>query len=299
VVYLTKWIPEHTHSFILGISEQFNQIILPIFEKVMEIINGLTSEQQLLLQEQLEEFSISIADQMASLLETTLRFTGNQLATLPGSLTMIVFSLLCTFFLCKDWDKFYRSMIHHSPTKLVEICSDMYQQIRVTLFRYFKAQLMLISISGLIIFIGFIILQIKHALTISFLLCLIDLLPILGTGLVFVPWIAYLFFSGQIPLAIGIAVIYLLVILQRQLLEPKMVSEAIGIHPILTILSIYVGFQLIGFTGLWVGPACLFLMKACMDASVFQHMIQFIKGHPSSSKNGNISTINHSSKRSL
>ncbi|SHN06018.1 sporulation integral membrane protein YtvI [Gracilibacillus kekensis] len=277
VIYLTKWIPDHLHFLVREVTDNFNEWIHPIIQKVNQYIHNLPSEQHTLIEEQLGEISISLADQVAYLLELLLNWIGIQMANLPGLMTILIFSFLCTFFICKDWDNFYQYLLKTVPISYIKLTSNISRQMKEKVMKYIKAQLMLIFITFIIIIIGLSLFQVKHAFTIAIFLAMVDLLPILGTGIIFIPWSLFLFMTGDTTLAICLFSLYLFVIFLRQLLEPKFVATAIGIHPILTILAIYLGFQLFGVKGIWLGPVILFISKACSEAKLFHIIWQYIK----------------------
>ncbi|MGP4041608.1 sporulation integral membrane protein YtvI [Gracilibacillus sp. D59] len=277
IVYLTKWMPDNLQFLLERSIDHFNQWIQPIIQKSNQFIHSLPTEQHSIIEEQLTEISISLADQIAYMLEIMLNWVGMQVASLPGSVTVLIFSFLCTFFICKDWDKFYQYISKKIPLSYIEIISTISKQIKTKVIKYLKAQLLLLFITFTTIFFGLSLFQIKHAFTIAILMALVDLLPILGTGIIFIPWSLYLFMTEDTTLAICLFSLYIFVILQRQILEPKIISNALGIHPILTILSIYLGFQLFGVKGLWLGPAILFIGKACSEANLFYILWQYIK----------------------
>ncbi|MFC4403684.1 sporulation integral membrane protein YtvI [Gracilibacillus xinjiangensis] len=277
IIYLAKWLPSPFHTFLIDISGKISSWLLPLFSKLNSYMDSLTPEQNALMKEQLDEISISFADQFANFLENVLSSIGEQLAALPGMMTIIVFSLLCTFFICKDWPKFDHWLEQNITDSIYQVPFQIYDQLKITLVKYLKAQLILISISFITILIGLLLLRIEHAFTIALIMSALDLLPILGTGVVFIPWALYLLLSGQNILAIFLMGLYLLIIIQRQILEPKLLSEAIGIHPILTILAVYLGFQFFGLHGLWAGPLILFLGKAAHQARLFKTISHFLK----------------------
>ncbi|WP_058307121.1 sporulation integral membrane protein YtvI [Gracilibacillus massiliensis] len=277
IIYLTKWIPNHLQFLVREVTENFNQWIHPIIQKVNQYIHNLPSEQHTLIEEQLGEISISLADQVAYLLEIILNWIGSQMANLPGSMTILIFSFLCTFFICKDWDTFYQYLLKTVPISYIKLTSNISRQMKEKVMKYMKAQLMLIFITFLIILVGLSIFQIKHAFTIAIILAIVDIFPILGTGIIFIPWSLFLFMTGETTLAICLFSLYLFVIFLRQILEPKFVATALGIHPILTILAIYLGFQLFGVKGIWIGPVILFISKACSEAKLFHIIWQYIK----------------------
>ncbi|MDX8046696.1 sporulation integral membrane protein YtvI [Gracilibacillus sp. S3-1-1] len=277
IIYLTKQLPDNFRFVTEQVLQQFNHWVQPFLQKVNQYIHSLPDEQHLLVEEQLAEISISLADKLAYLLEITLNWIGAQVASLPESITIIIFSLLCTFFICKDWDKFYQYTIKKIPNSYVHLGQTIITQLKTKFMKYLRAQLILISITFCIILVGLTIFQVKHSLTIALLMALVDLIPIIGTGIIFVPWSLYLFMTGETTLAICLFSLYLFVLIQKEILEPKIVSNALGIHPILTILAIYLGFQLFGVKGIWLGPLTLFIIKACSEAQLFHLIWRYIK----------------------
>ncbi len=121
-------------------------------------------------------------------------------------------------------------------------------------------------------------LRVEYAITIALIIGIVDILPYLGTGLVFVPWIVYTAISGDTHFAIGLGVLYIVVLVQRQVMEPKLLSSNIGLDPLATLIALFVGFKLIGFLGLIVGPVLLVIGRTLHHAGVFQDIWHFIVG---------------------
>src|SRR5699024_11590161 len=93
-----------------------------------------------------------------------------------------------------------------------------------------------------LVFIGFLILGVEHALTVALIICLIDFLPYIGAIIIFLPWSIYAFSPGDIFLGAGLAILYGLIVLQRQLIKPKVLSSSLGISPLMTLLTMYAAF---------------------------------------------------------
>ncbi|MEM5598483.1 AI-2E family transporter [Niallia circulans] len=146
------------------------------------------------------------------------------------------------------------------------------------MFGFLKAQLTLVSITTVIILIGLLILRVDYAITIALLTGIVDIIPYLGTGLIFVPWIIYEIITGQIVLAIGLSVLYIIVLVQRQIMEPKILSSNIGLDPLATLIALFVGFKLFGFIGLIVGPVSLVIVTSCIEQMYFMIYGNLLKG---------------------
>ena len=121
---------------------------------------------------------------------------------------------------------------------------------------------MLITFSLLLI--GFLVLGIKYALILSFICAIVDILPILGVGSVLIPFAIIEFAKGNLKLGIGLVVLYLIITVSRQIIEPKIIGAKIGIHPLLTLFSMYLGLSLFGVFGIILGPFTVLILKAVL-----------------------------------
>ena len=97
---------------------------------------------------------------------------------------------------------------------------------------------------------------------------LIDIIPILGTGTVLVPWAVYTLINGNIPLAVGIIIMYVCITVIRQVIEPKLVANQLGIPPFATIIAMYVGSQIFGVLGIFLLPITLVMVKLLNEEGI-------------------------------
>ncbi len=102
----------------------------------------------------------------------------------------------------------------------------------------------------------------------SLVTALVDILPVFGTGTILIPWAAYLFITGNIPLGIGIAVIYAVVWIVRQVIEPKLVAGQVGLPSIVTIMAMYIGVKIFGALGIFILPLTVIFIKLLIDEGV-------------------------------
>jgi len=192
--------------------------------------------------------------------------------------TVSVISLMGAFFISKDfflWEARFRRVL---PNGVNNRLDQIFRDLRGALLGFLKAQLTLISLTAAIVIIGLLIMRVEYAITIGLITGLVDLLPYLGTGTVFVPWIVYLFFKGNYTMVIGLSILYAVVLIFRQIIEPKVVAESVGLDPLLTLVALFVGLQLFGFLGLIIGPVSLVLINALVKANVFIDVWRYIRG---------------------
>jgi predicted PurR-regulated permease PerM len=147
---------------------------------------------------------------------------------------------------------------------IIEIKNSLFSTIGKYLRSY--SVLMLITFVELLVF--FLIFSIKPALTLAFLIAIVDILPVLGVGTVLIPWAAFYLLSGSPWQALIIACIYIVITVVRQILEPKVIGDHVGMLPILTLFCIWVGLKLFGFGGVFLIPIMVVVLKNLHDSGM-------------------------------
>lgn len=185
---------------------------------------------------------------------------------LPALITVIIVGGLATYFISRDKVLITRFIYGLIPTKLIKPTSIIINEISNALTGFFRAQIILISITALLTTIGLSLLRIDYALTMGIIVGILDLLPVLGPGTVFIPWVVVTLAMGNINMGLLLLVLYGVTVGVRQLIEPKILSQNIGLHPLATLLSLYLGLKFIGIWGIIIGPFLVILFKAVMKS---------------------------------
>jgi len=278
--YLATVVPEHVATLIKYLEKMFANQVIPFYNKLAGMFQSLDSGQRDTIMNSIDETSGRITESVTAFLQNFFLKLPGLVSWIPNAATVIIFSLLATFFISKDWERLSVLTSRLLPNKVKSSGIRVFADLKKALVGFVKAQITLISITLVIVLVGLLILRINYAITIALILGLLDLLPYLGTGTVFVPWIIYEAVTGNIGLAIGLGILYTVVIVQRQLMEPKILSSNIGLSPLGTLISLFVGFKLVGFLGLILGPVTLVLLTTLHKANVFRDIWAYIKGPP-------------------
>lgn len=104
-----------------------------------------------------------------------------------------------------------------------------------------------------------------YIFAIALITAIVDILPVLGTGTILIPWAVYSFCTGKIGFGIGILVVYAIIGVVRQVIEPKLVAAQLGLPPYLMLMAMFIGTQLFGFVGLFLLPITFTLIKVLND----------------------------------
>lgn len=138
---------------------------------------------------------------------------------------------------------------------------------------YIKAQAKMISITFIVILIALVLLGVENAFVIAVVSAIFDILPLLGVGTIFIPWIIYLIIVGKISLAIWLSALFLAVVLTRQILEPKITGDSLGVSAFTMLAFMIVSLSLFGVSGVILSPILMILIKALYDQGYFHRWI--------------------------
>lgn len=140
--------------------------------------------------------------------------------------------------------------------------SEVLLNLRNAIFGFLRAQAIISFLTYIVALIGLLILDVNFALAIALLIIIVDILPILGTGSVLVPWAIYTLLTGDSFQGIGLIVLFLVITVFRRMIEPKILGNSIGIGALSTLISLYVGFKLVGVIGFFLGPIVVIVYVA-------------------------------------
>lgn len=190
---------------------------------------------------------------------------------------MTIMTILSAYFFIAERDHMALYLRNHLPKPVQDSYRMIMDSLKKAIGGYFKAQLKITGVILLIIFIGLEILQVNYSFFIAFVIALIDLLPIFGTGAVFWPWALIDAISGNYLNAIGIMIIYVVCQVVRQILQPKMVGDSIGMSPLTTLVLMYVGYKLKGVLGMILGLPVGMILITFYQAGLFNGLIDTVK----------------------
>lgn len=212
----------------------------------------------------------SLSNKLTSIITSIIQYTINTATSIPKLTVFLIVTILATYFISSDRRKisifFYKQLPLTWRKKLPNVKQDTIS----ALFGYFKAILILMAFTFIEVSVGLSILNVDYAIVIALIVGICEAIPIVGTGAVMLPWIIWNIFISNMELAFGLAIIYILGVLIRQILEPKIVGSQIGLHPLVTLISMYIGLNFFGILGMFIGPISLIIVKSLQDAGVMK-----------------------------
>lgn len=276
--YLSNVVPDHYRTFNAFAEDVYLTNIAPMFESILALVRDLDHTQKSTLFESIQFLGEKLTDAFSGLLQSLGNGLYFVIRKLPNLATVFIISLLAAFFISKDWTRIVQLMHKRIPKHVHSKINQFHAGLQSALLGFLKAEFKLTFISAVTVFIGLTIMRVDHAITIALIIWIVDFMPYLGSILVIGPWAIYSFSTGNIFLGVGLSILYGLIVLQRQLIKPKILSSSIGISPLLTLLTMYIGFKLVGIVGIVLGPLTFIILKILHEVGLFRYVWNFIIG---------------------
>jgi len=245
--------PLYTDQIVPSLSSFFGEIEVAVSRMdptLIPVLNDLFTQ---LIQ--------SIGELVSSFSVKTVAVVSGYASSLPGFFIRLLLMVIATFFISIDYDVLTGFVGRQFSGKARELLTDIREYVVGTLFVCIRSFALIMSITFIELSIGFTIIGINRPILIAFLIAIFDVLPVLGTGGIMVPWVVIALIQDNFTLALGLLVIYLAVTIIRNIIEPKIVGSQIGLHPVVTLVSLFVGAQLFGVIGLFGFPITLSLLR--------------------------------------
>lgn len=256
--FLVYLIIRYSQTYFYLLPEFVTNELLPAFEKVNTWINdfieGFSPEMKIQLGNIQVELLNEIQRWTITISKSGLVLLTNITTSLPFILLTFIFTVLATIFSNIDFLDIKAFLIDIMPSKFRILAKNIKVSFKQTIGKYMIAYIKIMTITFVELSIGLTILKIPNPIFIAFLIAIFDILPVLGTGGIMVPWILIVFILGNTPLGIGLLILYGVITVVRQLVEPKIVGDQLGLNPLVALISIYLGFIWFGVTGMLLIP---------------------------------------------
>lgn len=193
---------------------------------------------------------------------------------IPSILISVVVSIIASCFICSDYDLLKAFIIHQFKGEKRHALSRAKTIFKSSVLKLLKAYAIIIFITFVEMAVGLKIMEMmkifesEYVIFISLITAVVDIMPVLGTGTILIPWALYSFITGDTPLGIGLLVIYAFITVARQFIEPKLVAGQLGLPPFITIIGMYVGLKLFSVIGMLIVPLMIIMLKLLNDDGV-------------------------------
>lgn len=219
----------------------------------------------------------SLSSLGSSIGERAAQSAGNGVKNAPLFLVGIIMCVLASYLFVAEREQIGKFAIRILPKHLQERFAIVTQTMKSAVGGYFKAQFKIMGFVYIVLFAGFLVLGIDYAFLIALIIALLDFLPFFGTGAAMWPWALYAVIQKDYKFAVGMMIVWGLSQLIRQLIQPKLVGDSIGMPAIPTLILLYVGFRIKGAFGLIVAVPIGMIAYNLYKAGLFSNFIYSTK----------------------
>ncbi|HSQ35931.1 MAG TPA: sporulation integral membrane protein YtvI [Candidatus Binatia bacterium] len=212
----------------------------------------------------------SMAATLSQVLKSLAGSVINILSALPDMLLFAMFTIIATFFVAYDKDEIRGFMAKQLPASTYGKFAALKHSLFHSLVGFLKSQGILMALNFIECFIGLSLIGIRYAFLLAILIAVVDILPVLGSGTVLVPWGVANLLLGHTRTGAALLLLYIVITIVRYIVEPKVVGSQLGLHPLVALIAMFVGLKAFGVLGLVLGPAIVVTAIAVMDAGLVQ-----------------------------
>ena len=223
-----------------------------------------------LVEEAGEQLFQWLSDAVPNALASLGKEAGEKAMGVPSFLVALIIFVMATFLLTADYPYLRSRAVQHTDEALLRFLGQLRSTALGAFGGYLKAEFLLSVGVFFILLIGFFLIHQPYGLLLALGLAVMDFIPIIGAGTVMVPWAFVSLFTGDIPTAVELMVIWGIIALFRRVMEPKFVGDQTGLSPILSLVSIYVGMKLAGVLGMVFGPVILLVLLNLTGMGIFR-----------------------------
>lgn len=255
---------------------------LSLIKKLPEGIRGTILDTVNNITKRITEYNASSAADSASksggfdfsILSTPLSGVWGAAKQIPSVIVGILITIITTCFMTADYERVRNFIMNQFPEERRRKLSMAKRITFKSVGKILKAYALIVLITTSELAIGLYILTLlklytgEYVIIISIIIALIDIVPVLGTGTVLIPWALYSLVTGRVGFGIGLLVMYVIILVIRQIIEPKLVAGQVDVSPVLTISAMYIGTKCFGVLGIFILPLVCIVIKLLNDEGI-------------------------------
>lgn len=247
---------------------QIQPFLIMLFDEIQEMLHNFDPEMAI-------DFDATANSLLSSIGSTVMSFSGKLVGNLtdiavsvPTFLLNIVIMIVATIFLLVDFESIQAFIKKQLPERTNELIHNIGTHLGKVLKKYILSYSLIMLITFAEIWAGLSIIGVKYSALIAALIAIFDILPVVGSGLILAPWAIISIILGDIGLAIGLFILWAVLCVVRQIIEPKIVGNSVGMHPFLTLFAMLAGNFIYGGIGILLLPITLALCQSLNSAGV-------------------------------
>lgn len=256
---------------------QFEEDFRQIGREFQGIFHLMPAELQAGWDAMVSNMDQGMADLITGISEPTVTAAGNFAKRLPSVLIAVIVTVISAYIFIAERDEIILWSKKIAPSSLQKRMTMVVDNFKYAVGGYFKAQFKIMVVVALILSLGLAILQVKYVLLCAILIAMLDFLPFFGTGTAMIPWAVFKLLTGDYKLAIGLIILYATTQLVRQLIQPKLVADSMGLTPLVTLVLLYVGYKMGSVLGMILAVPAGMIVINMYKAGAFDYILDDVK----------------------
>lgn len=248
-----------------------------LIEEIQKFANYMQVQSQLIpegVMTKITDYLTTLTDKIGDFAGAFLKWFAGFISSFTSFIVHFLLGFILAYFLSVEIDTWKRLAREKTPNTFKKAYYFLKENVFLGLIGYIKAQAILITITFGVILISLLVLRVDNAFTLALIAAVLDVLPVLGVSTLFIPWIIYLFFVGQTSLAIWLLIVLGVVVGLRQILEPKIVGDSLGVSAFTMLVFMIISLSLFGIAGLILSPVLIILLKSLYEQGYLKQWIR-------------------------
>lgn len=239
----------------------YRETFLPVAEEWISRFNGVFTFVSDEWQPALDRLGDSAGTALQNISVAVISKLSSATTTLPSVFAGVVIMVVASFFISADFDGINNFVKSKMPDKFRGVAGGVIQGGISTAKAYLKSYALIMCITFGELTLGFLLLRVKMRVVIAFATAVFDIMPVLGLGAILWPWRIYSFATGNTVFGAGLVIMYLIITVVRNIIEPKILSGHVGLPPIVTLAAMFCGLKIMGVTGMILFPVSLAIVR--------------------------------------
>lgn len=281
VIYLViNWLVTEARHLIKDIPEMYAQLETG-FRQIGTTLSGtfshLPSEVQDGWSTVVENLEKYMGDLISRISRPTVTAAGKFAKSLPSYLVSLIVAVLSAYFFTVEREEVLNWLKKVSPLSIQKRMTLVIDNLKYAVGGYFKAQFKIMGVVFLILCVGFALLRVRYYALVALLIAFLDFLPFFGTGTAMIPWAVYKVLIGDLKTAVVLLIIYVVTQAARQMLQPQLVADSMGMNPLVTLILLYIGYRVSSVIGMILAvPIGMVIINMC-QAGAFDYIFDDVK----------------------
>lgn len=277
---LVGWLVRETVSFVQELPNLYTMVILEIrelFAHFDRLFRVVPKDVQRAAQEFVGDVGQMLSTLAQNIAVPTVEAAGSVAKAIPGAFVYTVVTILSSYFFIADQDNIWKMWKKYLPDQVKCYLTYLRRDAKQLIGGYFLAQFKIMFVVAGMLLVGFLVLGIEHAVLLACAIAVLDFLPMFGTGTALIPWAIFQVLEGRYAMAAGMILLYVLTQVVRQMIQPKIVGDSMGLPPFCTLFLLFIGFKIHGLSGMILAVPFGMLGLRFYEYGAFDGLIRNVK----------------------